>query len=159
MNTATVTHYTAYKPRPFTRDERETVTILYGGLTWKHERLVQGVFHNLHYNAAPLPNVARADLDAGKELIDVGACCPTTFLTGSLSNFLKSEMRKRGREEVVNQYVFLTAGAFGYCRFGQYHQSYAMALDALGLKDFRILLMAQDDLDQGARDGGGLEIA
>src|SRR6266849_2172065 len=74
-----VQHYSTYKPRPFVREEREKTTILFGGLTWKHERLVQGVFHNLNYNAQPLPNVARADLDAGKELIDVGACCPTIF--------------------------------------------------------------------------------
>lgn len=36
-----VHHYQAYTPRPFTRAERDTVTILYGGLTWKHERLMQ----------------------------------------------------------------------------------------------------------------------
>jgi len=77
----TVNHYKAYKPRPFEREEREKVTILYGGLTWKHERLMQGALHNLKYNAEPLPNITREDLDAGKELIDVGACCPTIFTT------------------------------------------------------------------------------
>ena len=46
-----ISHYTAYKPRPFTREERDKVTILYGGLTWKHERLMQGALHNLKYNA------------------------------------------------------------------------------------------------------------
>ena len=55
-----VTHYTSYKARPFTREERDKVTILFGGLTWKHERLVQGVFNNLNYNAKPLPNITRA---------------------------------------------------------------------------------------------------
>ena len=30
-------HYTAYKPQPFRRDERDTVTVLFGSLTWKHE--------------------------------------------------------------------------------------------------------------------------
>src|SRR6266849_266595 len=153
-----VQHYSTYKPRPFVREEREKTTILFGGLTWKHERLVQGVFHNLNYNAQPLPNVARADLDAGKELIDVGACCPTIFTTGSLVNFLKSEVAARGKEEVANKYVFLTAGACGPCRFGQYHQSYAMALDGLGLGDFRMFLLAQDELDQGSGNGAGLEI-
>jgi predicted nucleotide-binding protein (sugar kinase/HSP70/actin superfamily) len=91
-----VTHYTSYKARPFTREQREKTTILFGGLTWKHERLVQGVFNNLNYNAKPLPNIARADLDAGKELIDTGACCPTIFTTGSLVNFLKSEVATNG---------------------------------------------------------------
>ena len=151
-------HYKAYKGRPFTKDERDTVTILFGGLTWKHERLTQGVFHNLNYMAQPLPDVTRADLSAGKELTDVGACCPTTFVTGNLMNFLESEIRKQGKEKVIDNYVYLTAGACGACRFGQYHQSYTMALDTLGLKDFRIFLMAQDGLDQGSVEGGGLEI-
>ncbi|HXF04993.1 MAG TPA: hypothetical protein VNM72_06215 [Blastocatellia bacterium] len=153
-----VAHYTAYKPRPFTREERQHVTILFGGLTWKHERLIQATMHNLGYNAQPLPNIRRSDLDAGKELIDVGACCPTIFTTGNLVNFLKSEVARRGRDEVVNKYVFLTAGACGPCRFGQYHESYTMALDGLGLRDFRLFLLAQNQLDQGAAAGGGLEI-
>jgi len=155
----TITHYTAYRPRPFTKEQRKTTTLLYGGLTWKHERLIQGVMHNLGYNAQPLPNVSRADLDAGKELTDVGACCPTTFTTGNLANFLKSKVREKGKEHVLNNYVFFTAGACGPCRFGQYHESYTMALDGLGLRDFRIFLLAQNELDQGSKDGGGFEVS
>lgn len=154
----TINHYSAYKPRPFTREERDNVTILYGGLTWKHERLIQGAMHNLKYKAEPLPNIARDDLDAGKELIDVGACCPTIFTTGSLVNFLKKKVAAQGQQEVIDNYVFLTAGACGPCRFGQYHESYSMALDGLGLRSFRMFLLAQDELDQGSNGGGGLEI-
>ncbi len=154
----TINHYTAYRPKPFTREERDKVTILFGGLTWKHERLVQGVFHNLNYKAQSLPNIARGDLDAGKELIDVGACCPTIFTTGSLVNFLKKEIAAVGKEEVARKYLFLTAGACGPCRFGQYHESYSMALDGLGLRDFRMFLMAQDQVDQGSGNGDGLDI-
>src|SRR5580700_4229993 len=153
-----VTHYTSYKARPFTREQREKTTILFGGLTWKHERLVQGVFNNLNYNAKPLPNIARADLDAGKELIDTGACCPTIFTTGSLVNFLKNEVAVNGKQKTLDDYVFLTAGACGPCRFGQYHESYEMALDGMGLKDFRLFLLAQDQLDQAPEKGGGLQI-
>src|SRR5262245_50165571 len=153
-----VKHYEAYRPRPFTREERKDVTILFGGLTWKHERLVQGVMHNLNYNAQPLPNIVRSDLDTGKELIDTGACCPTIFTTGNLASFLKTEAEVHGKEAVKNKYVFLTAGACGPCRFGQYHESYSMALDQIGLRDFRMFLMAQNQLDQGSQDGGGLEI-
>src|SRR5580693_6682774 len=152
-----VNHYKAYKPRPFEREEREKVTILYGGLTWKHERLIQGALHNLKYNAEPLPNITREDLDAGKELIDVGACCPTIFTTGSLVNLLKKKVAAQGKDEVKEKYVYLTAGACGPCRFGQYHESYAMALDGLGLRDLRIFLFAQDELDQsgGRRRAAG----
>src|SRR5215470_9099962 len=102
-------HYKSYRPRPFSKGERESVTVLFGGLTWKHERLIQGVFHNLHYSAEPLPNVARADLDVGKELTDVGACCPTTFITGNLVNFVKSAIQKHGKEETAKRYAYLTA--------------------------------------------------
>lgn len=153
-----VDHYRAYQSRPFTRAEREKVTLLFGGLTWKHERLIQGAFHNLGYKAEPLPNIVRADLDAGKELIDVGACCPTIFTTGSLVSFAKREAARLGKKEVADRYLFLTAGACGPCRFGQYHESYTMALDGLGLRDFRILLLGQDKLDQGASGGGGLDV-
>ena len=153
-----VNHYKAYKPKPFLREERDKVTILFGGLTWKHERLIQGNLHNLNYKAEPLPNIKRDDLDAGKELIDVGACCPTIFTTGSLVNTLKDKVATMGKEEVKKNFVFLTAGACGPCRFGQYHESYSMALEGLGLKDFRMFLMAQDNLDQDDSEGGGLQV-
>jgi len=153
-----VKHYQAYRPNPFTREQRDKTTILFGGLTWKHERMMQGALHNLGYKAEPLPNIARDDLDAGKELIDVGACCPTIFTTGSLVNFLKKEVATHGKEKTNEKFVYLTAGACGPCRFGQYHESYSMALDGLGLRDFRLFLLAQDELDQGATGGGGLDI-
>lgn len=153
-----VNHYKAYKPRPFKREERDKVTILFGGLTWKHERLLQGVLHNLNYKAEPLPNISREDLDAGKELIDVGACCPTIFTTGSLVNLLKKKIAAHGKDEVNDKFLFLTAGACGPCRFGQYHESYSMALDGLGLRDFRMFLFAQDELDQSSADESGLEV-
>src|ERR1700730_3532370 len=97
-----VNHYRAYKPRPFKREERDKVTILYGGLTWKGERLLTGPLHNLKYKAEPLPNIAREDLDAGKELIDVGACCPTIFTTGSLVNFLKFEGSISSKQKTID---------------------------------------------------------
>ena len=159
LTTNKPSHFMAYRPRPFLKEERDSTTILYGGLTWKHERLIQGVFHNLNYKAEPLPNVSRKDLDSGNELIDVGACCPTTFVTGNLVNYLTSEVLRNGKESTVNKYVYLTAGACGACRFGQYHQSYTMALDIIGLKDFRIFLMNQDELDQGSIAGGGIELS
>src|SRR4029079_10076059 len=42
------------------------------------------------------------------------------------------------------------------CRFGQYHQSYELALRNSGLEMFRMFLMAQDNLDQ--KMGDGLEL-
>ena len=145
-------HYKAYKPRPFTKDERDDTTILFAGLTWKHDRLIQGNFHNLGYKAEPLPNVERKDLDTGKELIDAGACCPTTFVTGNLANYLKEKSVETSKQDVADKFVYLTVGACGSCRLGQYHQSYAMALDILGMKDFRFFLLDQN-VQQEAKEG------
>ncbi len=148
-------HYRAYRPRPLKREERDKVTIVYGGLTWKHERLIQGALENAGYKAMPLPQIERKDLDIGKEFIDTGACCPTTFTAGNLARFLMERSKEEGKETVNNKYVFVTVGACGPCRFGQYHESYERVLEGLDMTDFRIFLL---DLLQIEQNEGGIEI-
>lgn len=150
--------YEAYKPRPFTRAERDRVTILFGGLHWRVERLLQGAMENLGYRSQVLPVATTADLLKGRELADIGQCCPTSFTTGNLAGFLAGEAQRIGAEEVANRYVYVTAGSCGACRFGQYHQSYELALRNSGLESFRMFLLGQDGVDQGAAPGGGLEL-
>jgi predicted nucleotide-binding protein (sugar kinase/HSP70/actin superfamily) len=148
--------YRAYTPAPFTRDERDRVTVLFGGLHWRAERVVEAVFQNVGLRARALPSATRRDLIAGRELADIGQCCPTSFTTGNLVNFLKAE--DDGAAAVAKRYVYVTAGACGACRFGQYHQSYELALRTSGFDAFRMFLLAQDGLDQGDLSGGGLRI-
>ncbi len=150
-----VQEYRAYRPRPIKREERDKVTIVYGGLTWKHERLIQGALENAGYKAEPLPQIERRDLDIGKELIDTGACCPTTFTAGNLARFLKEKSEKEGKDKVKEGYAFVTIGACGPCRFGQYHESYERVLENLDFKDFRMFLL---DLLQMEQNEGGIEI-
>ena len=150
--------YRAYTPRPFTRDERADVTILFGGLHWRAERVLSAVFASQGYRAQALPTATKEDLLTGREVADIGQCCPTSFTTGNLANFLRKESVRIGSDEVSRKYVYFTAGSCGSCRFGQYHQSYEMALRNVGLEAFRLFLMAQDSLDQGAAKGDGLEI-
>ncbi|HUP94155.1 MAG TPA: hypothetical protein VM164_04550 [Burkholderiales bacterium] len=150
--------YRTYKPLPFTRAERDEVTILFGGLHWRAERLIQGALDNLGYKTRILPTASKDDLLTGRELADIGQCCPTSFTTGNLANFLRNEARDSSAEEVAKKYVYVTAGACGACRFGQYHQSYEMALRNSGMDAFRMFLLAQNGLDQGAAEGGGLEL-
>ena len=147
--------YRAYKAQPFTRAERDSVEILFGGLHWRAERLIQAVFANLGYKSRPLPAATRHDLITGRELADIGQCCPTSFTTGNLVNFLRTHSNVT---DVTKKYVHLTAGACGACRFGQYHQSYELALRNVGLDAFRMFLLAQDQFDQGEVDGGGIEL-
>jgi predicted nucleotide-binding protein (sugar kinase/HSP70/actin superfamily) len=155
---STAEPYRAYKPRPFTRAEREDVTILFGNLHWRAERVMQGVFSNLGYRTQILPTATRADLLTGREVADIGQCCPTSFTAGNLVNTLRREAASVGAETVANNFIYLTAGSCGACRFGQYHQSYELALRNSGLDGFRMFLMGQGGLDQGATDGGGLDL-
>jgi predicted nucleotide-binding protein (sugar kinase/HSP70/actin superfamily) len=151
-------HYRAYKPLPFTRAERRQVTVLFGGLNWRAERVIEGALENMGYRACALPPPERADLLTGREVADIGQCCPTSFTVGNLANFLRGEVARIGAEQVARDYVYLTAGSCGACRFGQYHQSYELALRNLGLESFRMFLLGQDDLSQELARDGGLEV-
>jgi hypothetical protein len=43
---ATAEPYRACTPKPFTRAERDSTTILFGGLHWRFERVLQAVLEN-----------------------------------------------------------------------------------------------------------------
>src|SRR3979411_2692776 len=146
--------YPAYSPRPFKREERSEVEILFGGLHWRLEKVIQAALENVGYRARPLPTATKNDLLLGRELADIGQCCPTSFVTGNLANFLKSEETRIGAADVADKYIYLTAGAGGACRFGQYHQSYELALRNLGIESFRLFLMEQDKARPEGFGGG-----
>ncbi|PWS34956.1 hypothetical protein DFH01_21710 [Falsiroseomonas bella] len=147
-------HWRPPRAARLTAAEARQAEFLFGGLHWRSERLIEAVFANLGYRARALPTATRADLMTGRELADIGQCCPTSFTTGNLANFLREEAARSGPQAVRDRYVFLTVGSCGACRFGQYHQSYELALRNLGLERFRMLLLAQDRVDQsdGAAD-------
>src|SRR5262249_44127349 len=84
-------HYRAYTPAPFTRAEREAVTVLFGGLHWRVERIIQVVLESCGNRAEVLPTPTREDLLTGREVADIGQCCPTSFTTGNLVNFVKQK--------------------------------------------------------------------
>lgn len=48
-------HFKRPVERPFTRDQRATTTLLFGGLTWKHEKLIHGALEGLGYKVRSLP--------------------------------------------------------------------------------------------------------
>jgi len=72
--------------RPFTAEERDRVTILFGGLTWKHEKLIQAVLQSCGYRCQPLPNVTLASYHLGRSIGNLGQCNPTTSLTEASLN-------------------------------------------------------------------------
>jgi len=134
------------------------VTILFGGFTWKHHRLLQGVLHALGYRSEVLPDPDLESLQIGKECGNTGQCNPTYFTVGSLIKYLR-ELENRGfsRLEIIQQHVFITAGACGPCRFGMYEAEYDLALKNAGFEGFRVQVFHQKaGLSQGG-DGSGMQ--
>ena len=139
-----IQHFKRPVERPFTRGQRATTTLLFGGLTWKHERLVQAALEGLGYNVQALPTPDVRSFQTGKEFGNNGQCNPTYFTVGNLVRFLQSlEAQGLSRPEILDRYVFLTAGACGPCRFGMYEAEYRLALRNSGFDGFRVLLFQQ----------------
>jgi predicted nucleotide-binding protein (sugar kinase/HSP70/actin superfamily) len=70
--------------------------------------------------------------------------------------FLQSlEDNGLSRQEIVDNYVFFTAGSCGPCRFGMYEAEYRLALRNSGFDGFRVLLFQQSGgLDQSDAEAG-----
>src|SRR5262245_58195568 len=144
--------------RPFTAAERDRVTILFGGLTWKHERLIRAAFESAGYRVEIMPTPDVAGFQLGKEYGNNGQCNPTYFMVGHLIKYLQGlEATGISRQEIVDKYVFFTAGSCGPCRFGMYEAEYRLGVQNAGFDGFRILLFQQDDGINAASGEAGLK--
>src|SRR4029078_11980182 len=146
--------------RPFTAAERNKVTILFGGLTWKHGWLIRSLFQSAGYKVELLPTPDVAGFQLGKEFGNNGQCNPTYFMVGHLIKYLQGlEAKGHSRQDIVDNYVFLSAGSCGPCRFEMYEAEYRLGVQNAGFDGFRILLFQQDDGINAASGGAGLQFA
>src|SRR6202521_4312552 len=147
-----------HKPieHPFTKLQRDHTTILFGGLTWKHERLVHAALESLGYRCESVPVPNKKAFQLGKEYGNNGQCNPTYFTVGNLVQFVQDlEAKGLTKDEICDRYVFFTAGACGPCRFGMYESEYRLALRNAGFDKFRVLLFQQSGgLDQAEAEAG-----
>src|SRR3990172_6637928 len=105
-----------HKPieRPFTKSQRDHTTILFGGLTWKHEKLVHGALASLGYNCESLPVPNKRAFQLGKEYGNNGQCNPTYFTVGNLVEYVQDlEEKGLSKQEIIDRYTFVTAGDRG----------------------------------------------
>ncbi len=153
------THYRREAERPFTAKERDRVTILIGGLTARHEQLIQAILGACGHRCEPLP---QPDLEAcltGKQYGNNGLCNPAYFTVGALVKHLQSlEATGMSRSDIVDSYVFFTAGGCGPCRFGMYEGEYRLALRNAGFEGFRILTFQQGDGVKAKTGEAGLKL-
>lgn len=155
---AEIRHFHRPQERPFLAEERDKVTILFGGLTSKHEALIRAVFLGNGYRCETLPNPDAAAFQLGRQFGNHGQCNPAHFTIGSLIQYLRAlEQRGMSRSEIVDHYVFFTAGSCGPCRFGMYEAEFRYALENAGFEGFRVLLFQQTDGIKAASGEPGLK--
>jgi predicted nucleotide-binding protein (sugar kinase/HSP70/actin superfamily) len=141
----------------FSAAERPTTTILNGGLTLAHDVFVAAALNGIGYNTRAMEVPDTESLRHGKEFGNKAQCNPTYFTVG---NLLKELSRLRDEEgmstqEIIDGYVFLSAGACGPCRFGMYVTEYRKALRDAGFDGFRVVLFQQQS---GFKQATGEEI-
>ncbi|MGA2268171.1 MAG: activator of (R)-2-hydroxyglutaryl-CoA dehydratase [Bryobacteraceae bacterium] len=151
-----VHHFKRPVEKPFAKEQRATTTLLFGGLTWKHEELVHGALEGLGYRAEAVPTPNVRAFQTGKEYGNNGQCNPTYFTVGNLVQYLQGlEDQGISKQEIIDRYVFFTAGACGPCRFGMYEAEYRLALRNAGFDGFRVLLFQQSGgLSQSDAEAG-----
>jgi predicted nucleotide-binding protein (sugar kinase/HSP70/actin superfamily) len=154
------THFHKPVERPFKAEERSRVTILFGGFTWKHEELIRAVFQGSGYKCERLPVPDVPAFQIGKEYGNNGQCNPTYFTVGNLVQYLQ-QLEKKGmpRQQILDNFVFFTAGSCGPCRFGMYEAEYRFALKNSGFDGFRVLLFHDSDGLKAASGEPGLKFS
>ncbi|UFJ42708.1 2-hydroxyglutaryl-CoA dehydratase [Brevibacillus humidisoli] len=148
-------------PRQFFAKDKETTTILFGGLTMAHDYLVEGALAGLGYKVRHLDCPDNDSLRFGKEFGNRGQCNPTYFTVGNLIKYLHHlrDVEGKSKEEIVGNYLFITSGSCGPCRFGTYVTEYRKALRDAGFDGFRVLLFQQQSgLKQATGDESALKL-
>jgi len=136
--------------------DKAKVTILVSGLTMAHDELVSAALGGIDYKVQALDCPDAAALRYGKEYGNRGQCNPTWFTVGNLVKHLVHlrDVEKIPTERIIDEYVFLTAGACGPCRFGMYVTEYRKALRDSGFEGFRVLLF---QMAGGIKQAAGVE--
>jgi predicted nucleotide-binding protein (sugar kinase/HSP70/actin superfamily) len=145
----------------FTASDKDSTTILVAGLTVAHDTFLTAALRGLDYNIVPMEVPTYDSLRVGKEFGNRGQCNPTYFTVGNLVKYLIYLRDEEGieTEDILNNYIFFTAGACGPCRFGTYVTEYRKALRDAGFEGFRVLTGSQmDGLEQDIGEGGGFDI-
>jgi predicted nucleotide-binding protein (sugar kinase/HSP70/actin superfamily) len=156
--TPEVAHWQDVVHSSFTAADRPHTTILVSGLTYAHDTFVTAALRGLGYRVQALDCPDTDALRVGKEFGNRGQCNPTYFTVGNLVQSLqKLEAAGLTKQQIIDGYVFLTAGACGPCRFGSYITEYRKALRDAGFDGFRVALFQQKGgLDQKGEGDVGL---
>src|SRR5688572_29464844 len=161
LDQTTKEHWHDPVPQTFTKSQREHTTILVSGLTMAHDLFIQHALRGLGYKVQHLDCPDNDALRVGKEFGNRAQCNPTYFTVGNLVKYLIALRDDKGMstKDIIEKFVFLTAGACGPCRFGMYVTEYRKALRDAGFDGFRVMLFQQQGgLSQATGEESGLEL-
>jgi predicted nucleotide-binding protein (sugar kinase/HSP70/actin superfamily) len=125
----------------FTEEEKNDVTMLFGGLSLLQDKLISSALQSIGENYIAMPNPDFESFQKGKAFGNRGQCNPTYFNVGNLVKYLQNLRDEKGlsTEEIIKKYIFVTSGGCGPCRFGMYITEYRKALSDAGFRGFRIM--------------------
>ena len=125
----------------YTKADKKNTIMLFGGTTIFQDKLIMAAVRSLGENYVALPNPDFESFRKGKAFGNRGQCNPTYFTVGNLVKYLQNLQNETGMssEEIVQKYLYVTAGGCGPCRFGMYITEYRKALKDAGFEGFRVM--------------------
>ena len=145
----------------FTKSEKSKITMLLGGLTVAQDVLIEAAVQAKGYNIMALERPDNESLRLGKEFGNRAQCNPTYYTVGNLVKFLTQLRDDKGMatQDIIDKFVFFTAGSCGPCRFGMYATEYRKALRDAGFDGFRVMLFQEKGgIDQATGEESGLDM-
>lgn len=145
----------------FLMSEKASTTVLISGLTVAQDRFFSASLRGQGFNVLVMDVPDNQALRFGKEFGNRGQCNPTYFTVGNLVKFLTHLRDEKGltTEQIKRDFVYMTAGACGPCRFGTYVTEYRKALRDAGFDGFRVISASQTaGVKQTVGDGDGMVV-
>ncbi|MGB1091303.1 MAG: hypothetical protein ACPGYX_04205, partial [Oceanobacter sp.] len=156
LKDASTEHWYDANPSEFTADQRANTTILHAGLTMAHDFFIQAAMRAVGYKTITIGTPDNEGLQLGREFGNRGQCNPTYYTVGNLVKYLKGlEASGVPHQDIIDNYLFVTIGSCGPCRFGTYVTEFRKAMRDAGFEGFRVLLMEQN---KGVQQATGKEL-
>ncbi|OEG71321.1 2-hydroxyglutaryl-CoA dehydratase [Candidatus Endomicrobiellum trichonymphae] len=120
----------------FTKDMKDSHTILCPQMSPVHFRLAGPVMRNYGIKLEVLPEVNKADIEEGLRYVNNDACYPTIVVVGQLINALKS-----GRYD-INKTAMIISQTGGGCRATNYASFLRKAAEKAGFKNVPVISLS-----------------
>ncbi|MDR1940958.1 MAG: acyl-CoA dehydratase activase-related protein [Endomicrobium sp.] len=120
----------------FTKDMKDSYTILCPQMSPVHFRLAGAIMRNRGIKLEVLPKVGKADIEEGLRYVNNDACYPTIVVVGQLINALKS-----GKYD-INKTALIISQTGGGCRATNYAGFLRKAAEKAGFKNIPVISLS-----------------